>query len=188
MSKFVKQKKKNWCIWYISQHKSISHSRNHLWIYPQTSILQISVFWQCVQSNFTLISPNLLTFTQSKLYSVQLRRVQRELQTWKSNNSTNKKSNFPICFIYVTHAFRQGTYLQASGGPCVEEHLIPNRTPLLILNGMEILEILNNSTWATRVTLDEAENNHLTNVITPTIAIWQLKLWNLPVAESQKLI
>jgi len=64
--------------------------------------------------------------------------------------------------------------------------IIPNRTPLLILNGMENLQILNNSTWATRVTLDEAENNNLTNVIMPTIAIWQLKLRNLPVAESQK--
>lgn len=147
------------------------------------------VFWQQVQSNFTLIYPNLLTFTQSKPYSVRLRWVQRELQTWKPNNSTKKKkSNFPICFIYVTHAFRQGTYLQASGGPFVEEHLIPNRTPLIILNGMEILEILNNSTWATRVTLDEAENNNLTNVIMPTIAIWQLKLRNLPVAESHKWI
>jgi len=36
--------------------------------------------------------------------------------------TTIKKSNFPICFIYVTHAFRQETYLQASGGPFVEEH------------------------------------------------------------------
>ncbi len=61
----------------------------------------------------------------------------------------------------------------------MEEHIIPNRRPLLILNGMEILEILNNSTWATHVILDEAGNNNLTNVITTTIAIWQLKRLNL---------
>lgn len=112
-------------------------------------------------------------------------------ENFKLKNPTTtstKTANFPICFIYLTHTFQQGTYLQASGGLWVEEHLIPNRTPLLILNGMEILEILNNSTWATHVTLDETGNNHLTNVIKPTIVIWQLKPHNLPVAESQNWI
>lgn len=112
-------------------------------------------------------------------------------ENFKLENPTTtstKKSNFPICFIYVTHTFQQGTYLQASGGLWVEEHLIPNRTPLLILNGMEILEILNNSSRATHVTLDEAGNNHLTNAITPTIAIWQLKRQNLPVAKLNLIL
>lgn len=67
------------------------------------------VFWQQVQSNFTLIYPNLLTFTQSKPYSVRLRWVQRELQTWKPNNSTKKKKKqFPNLFYLCDTCFPAG--------------------------------------------------------------------------------
>lgn len=68
----------------------------------------------CVKSNSTTVSLHLLKFTPSKLSSEQLRWVQRELQTCKSNNNTKKKKKqFPNLF-YLCHTCFPAGNLSAS--------------------------------------------------------------------------
>lgn len=108
MSMLKKKKKENTGIYFPAQ-KYLPPKKPPLDLTTNKySAFLYFVFWQSLQSYFTLVYPNLLTFTQSKPYSVQLRWVQRELQTWKSNNSTNnnnKKKQFPNLFYLCDTCF-----------------------------------------------------------------------------------
>lgn len=91
------------------------------------------------------------------------------MSTKRTSNLKIQDETFPVCvFIYVTHTFQRGIYLQPSEGLREGEHLIPNRTPLLILNGMEIQAILNNantglccnSGWNRKQSFDKRDNTN----------------------------
>lgn len=133
---------------------------SYIWIKPQAQV-QVQNHSQNTKKHSNPSSP--LFSLPIKSFFCEVEMSTKRTQTWKYNTKCSL-----FVFLFVTRTFQQGIYLQASEGLWEGEHLIPNRTPLLILNGMEIQAILNNASaglccnsgWNRKQSFDKRDNTN----------------------------